>query len=261
MTVDSGRELAPGYTVISHLSRGESLDVYEVWSAERWCSCVAKVLRDEHQERERPRRRLITEGRLLAAFTHPHIVRAYETIEEPRVVLVLETLDGDTLEHLLSRRRPLSIDEVRCLAVQLSSALAYMHRYGYLHLDLKPANIISEAGRAKLIDLSLARAPGRVPRGLGTRRYLSPEQARGEEVSVASDVWGLGAVLYEALTRRAPFEAHNGGYDQIETRAAPVRALRRWVPRELAEIVDACLDPAPGARPLLWEVVDELDVT
>jgi serine/threonine protein kinase len=255
----AGRELAPGYTVMAHLSRGEALDVYEVWSAERFCSCVAKALRSEREEDERPRARLVREAELLTAFTHPHIVRGYGLVTEPRLMLILETLDGETLEHLLTSRR-LTVDEVRILGLQLCAALGYMHRHGVLHLDLKPSNVISECGRAKLIDLSLARPPGPVPRGLGTRAYLSPEQARGDAVSVATDVWGLGTVLHEALTRRAPFFTPNGRYPQLDSRAAPVRARRRWIPRALADAVDACLDPVPEERPALYEVLDALEL-
>jgi len=79
-------------------------------------------------------------------------------------------------------------------------------RRGYLHLDLKPSNIIADGGRAIIIDLSIARRPGRAPAGLGTWCYLAPEQARGGHVCDAADVWGVGAVLFEALTSKPPFD-------------------------------------------------------
>ena len=235
MAVPPGRELVPGYTVIAHLSRGETVDAYEVWSTERVCGCVARALRDEHAGRERPRRRLQREGELLASLTHPHIVRGYEVVDAPRVVLVVEKLHGETLEQLIAGRRRPPVDEVRRLGVQLCSALGYLHRHGRLHLDLRPSNVVSEGGRAKISDLSHARAPGPAPVCVGARAARSPEHARGEAVSVASDVWALGAVLHELLTGR------------------------RRVPRALAEVVDACGDPVPEGRPALYEVLDALE--
>lgn len=193
-----------GYEVTEHLSRGDSLDVYEVWSAERGCSCVLKTLRPDKLDHERARTRLLREGALLQRLTHPHLVRAYETIPGPVPAVILETLDGVTLERLLERRRRLRGDEVAALAEQLCSVVGYLHRQGVLHLDLKPANMISDGGRLKLIDLSLARGPGTVPRGFGTHGYMPPEQRSGGEVSTASDVWGVATVMREVLGRRAP---------------------------------------------------------
>lgn len=195
--------LPAGYRELAHLARGDALDVFEVFSEERGCSCVLKTLRPDRHDHPRAGARLLAEGRLLGRLAHPHLVRAYETHEQPVPAVVLETLDGETLEHLLSRRRrPLSLAEVGALAEQLCSAVGYLHRHGVLHLDVKPANIVAEAGRVKLIDLSVARAPGVVPRGFGTPGYMAPEQVSGGAVSTATDVWGVATVIREALGRR-----------------------------------------------------------
>src|SRR5205814_6857281 len=100
-TLGRGTALAPGYPVLGHLHRGDALDVYEVWSEERNCPCIAKVLRPDRLAEVRPRRRHFREGRLLEQFTHPHIVRAYETLTRPQPVLILETLSGATLAYLI----------------------------------------------------------------------------------------------------------------------------------------------------------------
>ena len=92
-----GAELARGYRVVSHLSRGRTLDAYAVWSDQRDCLCVAKVLRPEKLDDRSARRRLRAEGRLVERLSHPHIVRAYELVERPQPVLVLEALTGETL--------------------------------------------------------------------------------------------------------------------------------------------------------------------
>jgi eukaryotic-like serine/threonine-protein kinase len=257
--IDPGSELSPGYSVLEHLSRGRHLDVYEVWSETRACHCVAKVLRPDMRADADAQRRLRNEGRLLARLTHPHVVRAYETVSgQHGTVVVLETLGGETLSHLIARRTTrLSAGELAWLGVHLCSAVHYLHGEGILHLDLKPSNVINEQGHAKVIDLSLARAPGRVRAGLGTAQYLPPEQARGGEVGPAADVWGVGAVLYAAATGNRPFGAPDNGaaFEQLRRRATRVRTMRR-LPAPLADAIDGCLEPEPADRPTLIALAD-----
>lgn len=249
----------PGYEVIAHLSRGAALDVYDAWSLERDCRCVLKLARPDRGQ-DRVRRRLVREGELLLALTHPHIVRAYELVRRPHVALVLETLQGRTLERMIeAASRRLAVADIAFLGLHLCSAVSYLHSHGVLHLDLKPANVIVDNRQAKLIDLSIARRPGVAKRGVGTRAYLAPEQARGGRVSEASDVWGIGAVLHHAATGAPPFAAgSNGHYPQLVGRAAPLSEHRR-VPRRLTDLVGACLDPDPAARPSTQELRDGLD--
>lgn len=252
--LSAGTSVAPGFTVVGHLRRGRSLDIYDVWSEERACRCVAKLARPDRDDTG-TRERLINEGRLLATFSHPHIVRAYELIEEPTPVLILETLTGTTLQRAVAER-PLRPHAVALLGAQLCSALQYLHAHGVLHLDLKPSNIISACGIVKVLDLSLAQPPGPGHPGRGTRPYLAPEQARGDVLSAAADVWGLGAVLYEATTGQRAFQALDEArrYDQLERRADPV-ASRRRVPAELAAAIDRCLEPDPAQRPTVPDLL------
>ena len=260
--VARGREIAPGYEVIEHLRRGKALDVYDVWSGERACRCVVKALRPSRLRDEKSRRRLLTEGRLLRSLTHPHIVRAYEVWEEPVPLVVMETLVGETLAHMIEERGVrLTVDQHAHLGLHLGSAIRYLHAHGYLHLDLKPSNVISECGRAKLIDLSVARPPGPAPAGVGTWCYLAPEQARGGELGPAADVWGIGVVLFEAATGRPAFVDDSTGagdddYPQL-TQDAPREELRS-VPRELGDLIAACLDRDPGRRPGLGALMASL---
>ena len=243
-----GEPLAPGYVVEAHLSRNQVLDVYEVWSAERDCRCVAKVLRPDCRSHARRRERLEREGRLLLELAHPHLVRAYEMLTEPELVVVLETLGGDRLDRFieLGTRRMPSV-EVAELGVQLCSAVGYLHRNGWLHLDLKPTNVIVDLGHVRVFDLSLARRPGPGRARYGTPGYLSPEQVRGGEFTEATDVFGLGCVLYAAATRRCP------GAGRSEAPPAPVGAHRR-LPAPLAEAIDAALADAPEDRPRVREL-------
>lgn len=264
-----GDLIAPGYEVVELLSRGSALDVYEVWSLERLCSCVAKTVRPDRVEVSRVRHRLLQEGWLLRELAHPHLARAFETVEGAAApVVVLETHVGMTLEEMvavLPRRLPLA--DLCHLGQQLASALHYLHGRGYVHLDVRPANVMAHAGTATLLDLSIARPPGRVRRGLGTQEYLSPEQGAGEVVSAASDTWGLGVTLHEAATGVRAFAPRDaaertafarGDVLQLTRRAPSVSQLRPLLPRGFADLVDACLDPDPTRRPAVREVHERL---
>ncbi|MGW2176548.1 serine/threonine-protein kinase [Streptomyces sp. NPDC001732] len=266
-----GASPAPGYEVLAHLARTGWLDLYDAWSEERGCRCVVKMLRPDLRDEPGPRERLRREGHWLRAFTHPHLVRAYETFDSPEPVVVLETLTGETLSHLVGRlRRRVSAQDLALLGVQLCSALHYLHGRGLLHLDLKPSNVVVDCGHAKVLDLSTARPPGIAPAGIGTFRYLSPEQARGGPLSAAADVWGIGITLYEVATGEAPFASGrplNATHDTDATgtttdvtadamdrypqlaRTAPPVGSRRRLPHELATAIDACLRPDPATRP------------
>jgi serine/threonine protein kinase len=244
----------PGYDLGERLARSEVLDVHAAWSHERACPVVIKTLRPDRRGDARAARALRREGALLRRLGHPHLVRAYEVLAEPAPAVVLETLGGETLAHLVRRRtRRLSVRELGFLGEHLCSAVGYLHGQGYLHLDLKPSNVVADGGRAKLIDLSIARRPGRVRAGLGTWCYLAPEQARGGSVGAAADVWGLGGVLYEAATGACACDGDEE-FPQLVRRAAPVRSLRR-LSADFAAAVDGCLEPDPADRPALAELV------
>ena len=246
----------PGHVVIDHLNRGPDLDVWDVWSEHRACRCIVKTLAPGAGRGARTR--LLREGRLLKRFAHPHLVRAYE-VHEDLPAVVMETLDGATLSWIVREGGVrLTARDLAHLGVHLASAVAYLHAEGWLHLDIKPSNVICDAGHAKLIDLSLARRPGRrVARGIGTAQYLSPEQARGGVVGPPADVFGLGATLWAAATGQRPFAVPRDGqsHQQLVRRAEPVRRVRG----ELARIIDDCLEPEPERRPGIRAVLGRLE--
>jgi serine/threonine protein kinase len=264
-----GAELAPGLTVVRHMTRSRTFDVYDAWSDVRRCRVVAKTLRPAAVDGRDAARRLRREGRLLRRLDHPHLVRAYETQPGPPPVLVLETVGGETLAHLTDRRRRrLAATELAILGLQLASAVGYLHRHGWLHLDLKPSNIVVEAGRAKILDLSVARRPGPARAGVGTWCYMAPEQARGDELGEAADVWGIGATLWEAATGRLAFggsdaEEEATEYPQLHRAAEPVSRHRR-LPTALAQAIDLSLRPEPARRPSidrLWTLLTRVPAT
>lgn len=274
--LEPGTPIAPGYEVIVHLSRGRRLDVYDAWDCRRGTRCVVKALRPERLGDERARDALLAEGRLLRDLAHPHLVRGYELFDVPEPVIVMETLGGQTLAHMLETDGPLSMEDVAQLGLQLGSAVRYLHANGVLHLDLKPSNVVAEAGRAKLIDLSVARPPGPAHAGIGTWCYMSPEQARGGSLGPAADVWGLAAVLFEAAIGEAPFEDPSGAEDgsdyvtessDLDTYAGPWPQLERpamvgelvGVPAALAEVIAVCMRPDPESRPSVIELMVALE--
>ena len=223
--LQAGEWVAPGYKVIVHLYRSRYLDIYDVWSQERACRCIAKCLRPDRLTDRDSWNRLIREGRLLTRLSHPHLVRAHETFEQPQPVLILETLTGATLDYLISEKGRLRLADIAILGSHLCSAMHYAHQ------------------------------PGRSRRVMGTRLYMAPEQVRRELLSEATDVWGIGGVLFEAATGQAPFEDLDEGsdYPQTRGRAVSVRVHRR-VPAALARAIDGCLEPDPAQRPSIDEL-------
>lgn len=196
-------QIPEGYRLLEHLSRGNDLDVWAAWSEERDCPCIVKMLRPDRIFDDRSRDRLLWEGQLLTELSHPHLVRGYELLgtERPPVptepsgpVLVMETLTGATLSLLIQTEHPDGMDpgDVALLGLHLCAILHYLHGRGVLHLDLKPSNIVCEAGKAVLLDLSLAQTPGLCRPGMGTAEYMAPEQVTGGTVGTATDIWGLG---------------------------------------------------------------------
>jgi eukaryotic-like serine/threonine-protein kinase len=245
-----GEPLTPRFEVVAHLRRGNHLDVYDVWSTDRGCRCVAKTLRPDRRSDRPARARLLAEGALLQKLSHPHLVRCYEVIDRSPPVVILETLAGETLGHLLEHRGRLSLGDAAWLGVHVCSAVGYLHGHGWLHLDLKPSNIVREGDRARLLDLSIARRPGPAPPGAGTPDYMAPEQVTGGELTEAADSWGIGAVLYEALSGQPPYgeDVPEDREPQLEGRAPSIQTHRQ-LPRDVAALIDACLDPDPGLRP------------
>lgn len=255
-------DLPPGYRPIELLAHGRRLDTWDAWDEERDARCVVKVLRADRRHETRVREAVLLEGHLTSTLKHPHLVRGYDFHLEPPS-LVLETLRGATLAAVMEEG-PISLPDVAELGLQLTSVLAYLHRHEWLHLDVKPANVVVDHGMAVLIDLSLVGRPGDGRAGAGTRGYLSPEQARGTGLSPASDVWGLGVTLMECFTGDLPF----GDEATWDTRRRIPVVHRRMprepdgleqVPEEVRGLLRACLELDPAARPRLVDVRAELE--
>jgi serine/threonine protein kinase len=257
-----GAIVAPGYRVVGFLRRGRDLDVYDLWSESRNCRCVGKTVRPDRFEKREARARLLQEGKLLLRLTHPHIVRAYEVQTSMAPLVILETLPGETLSHLLDRRqRRLGAKEVAHLGLHLCSAIGYLHRNDILHLDLKPSNIIATHGMAKVLDLSLARRPGPHRGGIGTTGYMAPEQSLGGKLGPHTDVWGIGVTLYEVVTGEpACYVGDETSTTLVRARPCRVKPVRhsRRVSVSLASAIDRCLSCDPAGRPTVDELAAQL---
>jgi eukaryotic-like serine/threonine-protein kinase len=205
------------------------------------------------------RSRLLREARLAARLSHPNVVGVYDVGEaEGRPYIVMEYVEGRTLADLLRERGPLRPAEGAALARQASRGLAHAHAAGLVHRDVKPQNLLLGGdGTLKVADFGIARAAEttaltQVGTVLGTAAYLAPEQAAGEEVTAAADIYSLGAVLYELLTGRPPYS-----FDSIAELAekqakgaiAPVSELAPEVPDRLEDAVMRSLARNPAYRP------------
>ncbi len=255
-------DLPAGYRPIALLADGRRLETWDAWDEARGTRCVVKLLRADRRDDPRVRQAVLLEGHLATTLAHPHLVRGYDVLDDPPTV-VLETLRGATLSALIDDE-PLGLADAAELGCQLASVLGYLHRHDWLHLDLKPDNVVVDHGKAVLIDLSLAGRPGSGRPGAGTRGYLAPEQATGRGLSAATDVWGLGMTLIDALARTAPY----GDEATWESRRRWPLLHRRMplvpegldeLPDEVRELLAACVSLDPAARPLLEQVRSALE--
>ena len=253
----TGATLLPGYSVVAHLRRGEDLDIYDLWSEERACHCIGKTLRPDRQQCSWALRGLLREGRLLNACTHPHLPRVYGVHATPYPVIIMETLPGVTLARLIEGQGQLTVRDAACLGVHLCSAVQYLHHHGYLHLDIKPSNVIAGYGIAKLLDLSIARRTGSRGHGEGTPDYMAPEQHHRGRLTEATDMWGIGVTLHEALTGAPPFVFDD---DQKITEWAfgPPPLIARRLPPPLRQALCCCLKTDPAQRPSARALMDVL---
>jgi hypothetical protein len=246
-----GAVVAPGAVVVAHLHRSAHMDVYDAWCERRACRVIVKTPRPDRRRDRRIVRALLAEGRLLRRLAHPAIVRGYEVHAGPRPAVVMETLGGETLDHLIRRRerRRVAAAEVAVVAIQLGGALRYLHAAGVLHLDVKPANVIAEAGRATLVDVSSRARPGGWRPASGRGAAWRPSRRMAGTSAPRPTCGGSARSCTSLATGAHPFP-HDDGRElpQLERCAAPVGATRR-PPPALAVAIDGCLAPDPAARP------------
>lgn len=255
-----GDEIAPGRHVLGALGGGRATEAYLAWDDRLSSIVVAKALRPDAAGDERARARLEREGALLQRLAHPVVVRCFAAaLGEAVPHLVVEHVEGPSLRTLIRKHGPLPLEQVLPVALRVSGALHYLSSEGVVHLDVKPANVVMDA-TPRLVDFGIARSlerGGRMTSPAGTSAYMAPEQhdprAHGG-VGPPADVWGLGATLYVALTRRLPF-----GRAGVLDASARAPELPSDVPRPVAELVEACLARDPSERPPARAIADALE--
>ncbi len=251
--------LAGRYRVERRLGHGGMATVYLARDDELRRPVAVKVLAENLAGDGSFRERFVREARLAARLSHPNVVQVFDAGEsEGRPYIVMEYVPGETLGALLRERGQLYPDEAVGLGRQACAGLQHAHDAGLVHRDVKPQNLLlREDGLLKVADFGIARAAEataltQIGAVLGTAAYLSPEQASGEEVTGAADLYSLGAVLYELLTGRPPYEFETLtelAAKQTQGAIVPVRDLEPAVPDAVEAVVMRCLARDPRFRP------------
>ncbi len=211
------------------------------------------------------RERFINEAQAASALDHPNICTVHDVGDagDGQTFIVMACYEGDTLKKKIEQG-PLDVDLALDIAIAAAEGLARAHEAGIVHRDIKPANIfITDRGEAKILDFGLAKLAGqslltRSGTTLGTAAYMSPEQARSDQVDGRTDIWSLGVVLYEMLTGRRPFQSDYEQalvYSILHEEPKPIRSLKEGIPDVVEQIVDKTLAKNPEER---YQKVNEL---
>jgi serine/threonine protein kinase len=255
------------YLLLEKLGQGGGGIVYRALDTERGRQVALKSL---NTARPDDLYRLKREFRFFADIRHPHLVRLYDLFAHGfHCFVTMELVEGTDLVSFAQSGHPArpSFDygRLRVVAAQLASALCAVHSAGKLHRDIKPSNVlVTRGGRVVLLDFGLAanlRPQDAKTQGagmlLGTHGYMSPEQARGEALSVASDWYAFGVTLFEAIAGKLPFDHPRRAFqtDPESNASRHVGKCLRGVPKDLDELIANLLDPDPCARPAPAEVL------
>ena len=263
MQIDN--ELIARYKVLKEVGHGGMGTVFQAIDTRLGRNVALKLLSGRQTDKPSAWERLIREAALLSTVNHPNVCTIYDLDydETRKPFIVMEWLDGKTLRHQFEQKR-LAVEQVVQLAVQLTEGLEAAHTLGIVHRDIKPANLfLTLRGLVKIIDFGLSALitstpwedtlsdislPG-VP--IGTVCYMSPEGARGRYVDARTDLFSLGAVLYEAASGRRPFDGSDPIdviYSILHDEPPPLRELNDDVPIEFERIVQKLLEKSPLRR-------------
>src|SRR6266498_4398130 len=255
-------QVVGSYEIISFISRGGMGEVYLAQDKRLGRKVALKLLPSSVTKDASRFHRFEQEARAASALNHPNIITIYEIREANSTLMIAtEFVEGETLRQSLVAAGGLSLDAVLHVAIQIADALCAAHQAGIIHRDIKPENImirpdgyvkVLDFGLAKLIEpgspMSVAEAPTKVKTGsgmiMGTVGYMSPEQARGLTVDARSDVFNLGAVIYEMLARQKAFEGETPSdilAAILKSEPPPLSHFTSEAPSEFARIVTKAL--------------------
>jgi len=266
------------YQIIQKLGGGGMGIVYKARDTRLDRFVALKFLPPQLTKETEAKERLIHEARAASSLDHPNICTIYEISEtqENQLFICMAFYNGETLENII-KQHPLRVENAVDIAMQVGQGLSKAHREGIIHRDIKPANvIITPEGVAKIVDFGLAKI-GDVPLTkmaavIGTASYMAPEQINGSKGDQRTDIWALGAMLYEMLTGQVPFQ---GSYEQavmyaiLNAEPEPIKSLRSGIPDELVHIVETALQKNPVHRyhhmedlvNELWSLTQQFDLS
>lgn len=218
-----------------------------------------KVLREDRGASETFVQRFLKEAKAIGRLSHPNIVTVYDVGEDHGTIFIaMELLEGKPLNRAILEREP-SVEEIVLLGIQIAEALGYAHQKGIVHRDVKPSNILLQAnGQIKITDFGIAHiedpsALVQTQAGeiLGTPAYMSPEQVLSRPVDGRSDLFSLGIILYELLTKKRPFVGENmADVFHAITRSHPpeLHRMNPSIPQKLSQMIMRCLNKTPEER-------------
>jgi len=256
--LETGEIFAGSYRILDVIGKGGMGTVYRALD-QRFDHVVAIKMFPRYFAKDSTYiERFKREALIMSKLSHPGIVKLYDVGEiDGQTYIVMEYVEGQSLAEIMASHKPLEVAYAIAIVRQVGEALSYIHRAGIIHRDLKPSNIlISPNGRAVLTDFGLAMPANvssltEVGTIMGSPGYMSPEQVKGEPLSIHSDIFSLGAVLYELLTGRKPFSGDTTfeHFDKIvNAPPPPLRSFNPAVPREVEKIVLKTLAKKPEER-------------
>jgi len=251
------KTIAGKYKILEELGKGGMGVVYKAMDTRLDRTVALKFLPPELTRDKEAKERFIQEAKAAAALDHPNICTVYEVDEaDDQTFIAMAYIRGQSLKGNLESG-PLEINEAIDIATQVAEGLKEAHEKGIIHRDIKPANImLTEKVQAKITDFGLAKLswgadltkPSTI---LGTVAYMSPEQAKGQDIDQRTDIWSLGVMLYEMLTGKNPFKrTHDQAtlYTVLNESSEPLENLRKDIPPELESVVLRCLEKFPDNR-------------
>src|SRR5713101_3664457 len=268
MPLAPGTKLGP-YEIATPLGAGGMGEVYRARDTRLERTVAIKILPAQFSSDPARKQRFEREAKTISGLNHPHICVLYDVGHQDGMdYLVMECVEGETLAKRLEKG-PLPLEQVLRFGMQTADALDKAHRSGVVHRDLKPGNIMLTGTGAKLLDFGLAKPAAPLTSAamltavtqdspvteqgtmVGTFRYMSPEQVEGKELDGRSDIFSLGAVLYEMLTgqRAFPGKSHLSVASAIlEKEPAPISSIKPLTPSTLERTIKKCLEKLPDDR-------------
>jgi serine/threonine-protein kinase len=254
-----GQTFADRYELTELVGTGGMSSVYKAHDTLLERNVALKILHDHYSDDDEFVERFRREARAVAQLSHPNIVTVIDRGESGgRQFIVFEYIDGENLKELLVRSGRLPVERALELALEVARGLAFAHDHGLVHRDVKPQNVLLNGdGKAKVTDFGIARSldvdHGFTQTGtvLGTSNYIAPEQASGQPVDAQTDVYSLGAVLYELLAGDVPFPGENFvtvAMKHVNEPPPNLLDVRRDVPLRVAAAVDRALEKDPRQR-------------